>query len=373
MLKKYSLLTLGLALQICALAQPKKFTVTAYYAGDTVQMNNYNTAKFTHIIFSFCHLNGSRLWVNNARDTLRIQRLVALKEKSPKLKVLLSLGGWGGCATCSDVFSTDSGRKEFASSVKEVNTFFGTDGIDLDWEYPTVPGYPGHAFSPQDRPNFTALIKTLRDSLGRKNEISFAAGGFQKFIDEAVDWKRITPLINRINVMTYDLVSGYATATGHHTPLYSTTQQKESTHNAVTALLKKGVPASKIVIGGAFYGRMWVSVAAVGNGLYQAGKFKAYVPFKNFDSVYSESQGFVRYWDEAAKAPYLYNSASGQYVTYDDKQSLTEKTKYALRKGLNGIMFWELSHDVASDGLLDAIDAARQVKKSRLAKPRRKG
>lgn len=371
MRKTYCLLFLSLALQTWVFAQQKRFTVTAYYAGDTVQMNGYDAAKFTHVIFSFSHLNGNRLSVANYKDTLRIQRLVGLKKKNPQLKVLLSLGGWGGCATCSDVFSSDAARKEFVSSVKETVAFFAADGIDLDWEYPTISGYPGHLFQQQDKPNFTALIKGLRDSLGPKKEISFAAGGFQKFIDSAVDWKRVTPLVNRINLMTYDLVSGYATATGHHTPLYSTARQKESVHNAVTALEKKGVPASKIVIGAAFYGRVWDSVAAVGNGLYQAGKFKAYVPYKNFDSAYGEAQGFVRYWDETARAPYLYNTATCEYVTYDDKQSLTEKTKYALRKGLNGIMFWELSHDVLSNGLLDAIDAARQAESRRLQKARR--
>lgn len=344
-------------------AQKQTFTVIAYYAGDTVQMNRYDARKLTHIIFSFCHLAGNRLQVDNQRDTLRIQNLVALKKENPALKVMLSLGGWGGCPGCSDAFATDEGRKEFASSVKAINHFFGTDGIDLDWEYPTIEGYPGHKFSPQDKQNFTALVAALRDSLGKKAEISFAAGGFQKFVDEAVDWKKVMPLVNRVNLMTYDLVNGFALATGHHTPLYATAQQKESTHNAVSALLRKGVPASKLVIGAAFYGRIWEDVPAVNNGLYQAGKFKTATAFKKLDSLYSEQQGFVRYWDNVAKAPYRYNADAKLFVTYDDKESLQAKTKYALGKGLNGIMFWELSHDAPEDGLLDAIRKAAPLKR----------
>src|SRR5687768_7426830 len=114
------------------------FTVTAYFAGDINQISKYDPQKLTHIIFSFCHLKGNRLSVDNKADTLRIQQLVELKKRNPSLKVLLSLGGWGGCSTCSDVFSSNDGRKAFASSVKELNNYFDTDGIDLDWEYPAI-------------------------------------------------------------------------------------------------------------------------------------------------------------------------------------------------------------------------------------------
>lgn len=348
-------------IQLFVSGQKNNFTVTAYYTGDTAQINKFDPQKLTHIIFSFCHLNDNRLNVNTPLDTLRIQKLVGLKKINPSLKVLLSLGGWGGCATCSDVFSTNAGRKEFAASVKELTDFFGTDGIDLDWEYPAIEGYSGHQYQPQDRENFTALIKKLRKSLGKKFEISFAAGGFQKYIDEAIEWEKIMKLVDRVNLMSYDLVSDYST-TGHHTPLYSTTQQKESADKAITALLKKGVPAAKIVIGAAFYGRVWDSVAAVNNGLHQPGKFRSSIGYKDFETNFGEQQGFSYYWDSAARAPYLYNSATQLFVTYDDKHSLAEKIKYAMEKGLNGIMFWQLGNDVSENGLLEAIINAMKVK-----------
>lgn len=339
-------------------AQNPAPTVTAYYAGDTAQIARYDPKKLTHIIFSFCHLKGNRLHVDDTDDSLRIKKLVQLKKTNPSLKVLLSLGGWGGCATCSDVFATEEGRSEFAASVKELNDYFKTDGIDLDWEYPAVQGYPGHAFKPQDKPNFTALVTALRKNLGDKNEISFAAGGFQKFIDEAIDWAPVMKIVDRVNLMSYDLVHGYSTITGHHTPLYSTAQQNESADNAIRALLQKGVPAKKIVIGAAFYAREWEDVAATNNGLYQPGKFRRAVGFKDFPKHYGPKNGYQAFWDEEAKAPYLYNKMKGLFVTYDDPASLAEKVAYVKEKGLNGIMFWELSHDVPGNGLLHAIHEA---------------
>jgi chitinase len=351
--------------------QPGKLNVIAYYSAGPEKVDNLPAEKLSHIIFSFCHLTGNKLTVDSKRDSTTIQKLVNLKKRNANLKVILSLGGWSGCPSCSDVFSTDAGRKEFAQSVLKLNQYFKSDGIDLDWEYPTIEGYPGHRFVPEDKQNFTALVRDLRKTLGTKYEVSFAAGGFQKFLDESVEWKEVMKEVDRVNLMTYDLVNGYSTVTGHHTALYSTPQLRESTDNAVQYLIKLGIPANKLVIGGAFYGRMWEGVASTNNGLYQSGKFKAGIDFKNFDQEISEQKGFVKYWDDVAKAPYSYNAAEKLFITYDDKRSLALKTKYAIDHKLDGIMFWELSLDTDKDGLLDAIIQTIQTE-TKKGKPAKK-
>lgn len=357
MIKKSILTVVALCLLLvpCFSQPSKKFTVTAYFFGGPEKVDSIDVEKLTHIIFSFCHLKGNTLQVDNSRDAATITNLVALKKKNPDLKVLLSLGGWGGCAPCSDVFSTAKGRKEFSQSVLQLNQFFKSDGIDLDWEYPAVEGYPGHKYKPEDKQNFTELILELRKTLGTKYEISFAAGGFQKFLDEAVSWKEVMQEVDRVNLMTYDLINGYSTKTGHHTALYSTPDQKESTDNAVKYLIKLGIPANKLVIGAAFYGRMWEGVPSTRNGLYQAGKFKMGINYNKFKTELSEANGFISYWDDVAKAPYAYNATKGLFITYDDKRSIGIKTKYAIDNKLNGIMFWEITNDTHRDGLLDAI------------------
>lgn len=343
----------------------KAFTVTAYFMGSPEQADSVDASKLTHVIFSFCHLKGNTLQVDNSQDASAITNLVALKKKNPSLKVLLSLGGWGGCAPCSDVFSSEKGRKEFAESVLQLNKFFKTDGIDIDWEYPVVEGYPGHAFKPEDKQNFTALIHQLRVTLGKDYEISFAAGGFQEFLDKAVDWKAVVPDVDRINLMTYDLVNGNSTVTGHHTALYSNPDQHESTDNAVSALIKMGVPSNKLVIGAAFYGRMWENVSAERNGLYQSGKFKRGLNFNRFSSELTPEKGWTKYWDNTTKAPYAYNAGQKLFITFDDPKSMELKTKYAVDRKLNGIMFWEITNDTSIGGLLNAIHNVKQSYKAK--------
>jgi len=342
-----------------------KFTVTAYYFGGPESVDSVAAEKLTHIIFSFCHLKGNSLQVDNSRDATTITNLVALKKRNPSLKVLLSLGGWGGCETCSDVFSTASGRQVFAESVLALSKFFKSDGIDLDWEYPAIEGYPGHKFMEDDRKNFTELIHELRKKLGKNYEISFAAGGFQKFLDASVAWKDVMPDVDRVNLMTYDLVNGYSTITGHHTALYGTPDQKESTDNAIKTLIKMGIPANKLVIGAAFYGRMWENVPATQNGLYQSGKFKAGMNYKKIRTTITKENGYTTYWDDIAKAPYAYNKSEQLFITYDDKRSMELKTRYVMDHHLNGIMFWEINNDIYSGGLLDAIDGVRKGNKTK--------
>lgn len=350
---KYTFLLLLVFITNLSCAQsPKEFAVIAYYSGGPSQVDSLPAEKLTHIIYSFCHLSGNTLSVANGRDSLTIKKLSALKKRNPALKIILSLGGWGGCETCSDVFSSKEGRREFALSVLELSNYFHVDGLDLDWEYPTIEGYPGHAFNPQDKANFTALLKQLRNTLGSAYELSFAAGGFQKFLEESVDWKAVMILIDRVNIMTYDLINGYATVTGHHTALYSNPLQKESTDNAVQYLIKIGVPRNKIVIGAAFYARVWEGVEAANNGLYQNGRFKMGINYKDFATTL---KNFQLYWDETSKAPYGYNVSEKLFATFDDKKSVALKTNYAIDQKLNGIMFWELSLDTYSNGLVDCI------------------
>jgi chitinase len=329
--------------------------VIAYYMGDGSDLGRYNFNQLTHIIYSFLHLQGNQLGFDSAKDQKTMRQLVALKQQYPHLKVLLSLGGWGGCETCSDIFSSAANRQVFAQSTLKIIQDYHADGIDLDWEYPTIEGFPGHKFAAHDRDNFSELVRELRKALGADYELSFAAGGFDHYLATAVDWKTIMPLLDNVNLMTYDIVNGGTPHTGHHTALYSTQQQKDSTDNAVQHLLRLGVAPEKIVIGTAFYARVWKEVAPGNKGLYQPGVHIDGASFKEFPTQFTASKGFTYHWDDIAKAPFYYSTQQKVFATFDDERSLGEKVKYLRAHKLGGIMFWQLPHDTDNKGLLDSI------------------
>jgi chitinase len=339
-----------------------KPNVIAYYTGNKTVIDSFPIEKISHLIYSFSHLKGDSLRINSARDTALIKQMVALKKRNPDLKVMIAMGGWSACPNCSEVFSRNDGRKTFAKTTKELLDFFQADGIDIDWEYPAVVGFPGHRYTVDDKHNFTLLIKELRKKLGKKTEISFAAGGTKNCIDSCFEWDKVMPLVNRVNLMSYDLVSGYATTSGHHTPLYSTPEQALSTDYAIKALKAYGVPTNKIALGAAFYGRVFTNSTDANQGLYQPTKFAYGISFKQFKEKFSAENGFKYYWDDVAKAPYLYHTDSKSLVTFDDPKSISLKTKYVIDQKLNGIMFWELNDDTYTNGLLDVIHDTIQNK-----------
>ncbi|WP_316795886.1 glycoside hydrolase family 18 protein [Pedobacter agri] len=349
-----ALLLLGFNLRAQKTAKPN---VIAYYTGGGgTLIDSFPVEKLSHLIFSFGHLKGDSLHINNAKDSALISKMVELKSRNKDLKVMIAMGGWSACAPCSEVFSRKNGRETFAKTTKELLDYFHADGIDIDWEYPAVAGFPGHRYTEDDKQNFTLLIQSLRKRLGKKAEISFAAGGTKNCIDSCFEWKKVMPLVNRVNLMSYDLVSGYATQSGHHTALFSTSQLPLSADYGIREMIKMGVPAEKIALGAAFYARIFQNTTDANQGLYQPTKFLSGVSYKQFQNQFIENNGFKYYWDDEAKAPYYYNAATKQMATFDDPKSIALKTKYVVDCKLNGIMFWELSDDSYSNGLLSVID-----------------
>ncbi len=349
---KKSLLFLYLFISFSSGAQTN---IIAYATGTAETITQYPVDKLTHIIYSFLKIQHDTLTFHNQNQENTVRQLVALKKNNPQLKIMVSVGGWGGCSFCSDLFASAELRKNFARTTVALFRKYGIDGIDLDWEYPAIEGYPGHKYDAVDKNNFTELIKTLRQEMGRDYLLTFAAGGFVKYLEESVDWDVVMPLVDFVNLMTYDLVGGYATVTGHHTLLQDYRPQQESTAKCVNWLLNKKVAAQKLIIGAAMYARVWDSVPDIDHGLYQPGKFKRGVAFSEFKNYFSDTSGYTYYWDKKAKAPYQYNASKKLFATFDDERSIREKIKFIRRKKLGGIMFWELAQDNKKNGLVDVM------------------
>lgn len=331
------------------------FRVVAYFRGDIKEVEKYDYNKITHLIYCFMYLQGNKIGFKNEDSENTLKACLALKKKYPHLKVMVALGGWGGCETCSDVFSTEKGCQEFALSVREILVKYQADGIDIDWESPVLGGFKDHKATQADKQNFTALILTLRKTLLKKQEICFDANSFKDFIDQAIEWDKVMPHLDFVNLMTYSLPTDKRGHTGHHTALYSSPYQQESIDKAITYFDSLQVPLNKLVIGAAFYSFVVKEVDSLNHGLGQHGKFKANVNYNKLVEEYTEKQGYTYFWDSIAQAPYLYNSELKEFVTFDDKRSVAAKIKFALDKQLGGIMFWRLNGDTYNNGLLDVI------------------
>jgi GH18 family chitinase len=120
-------------------------------------------------------------------------------------------------------------------------------------------------------------------------------------------------------------------------------------------LLDAGVPARKIVIGAAFYGRFFQIEKGNPVDLYQPCKFLYAFSSKHMTDTLSAQNGFEVRWDSVAQAPYAIHNSRQLLATYDDERSVALKTRYAVERRLGGIMFWQLYDDKFKEGLLSTI------------------
>jgi chitinase len=161
--------------------------------------------------------------------------------------------------------------------------------------------------------------------------------------------------------MAYDLAEPTSErVAGHHAPLFTHPGDPRNNSGAtmVNHYLAAGVPPAKLVLGIPFYGHAWAEVPAGNHGLHQPGKNpqpEIEASFRNLAAHLENQAGFQRYWDDLAKAPFLYNQDRRIFISYEDEVSAGLKSRYVMDKELGGIMFWEYWED-AGGRLLDAVN-----------------
>ena len=309
--------------------------VVAYVTSWTTVMPNPD--RITHINYAFGGVakDFSTLEIDNLS---RLESLVKLKSNSPKLKICLSVGGWGR-GNFSEMAASDKYRKAFAEDCANKVKSLNIDGIDIDWEFPTSSS-AGISSSPEDKDNFTLLMKDLREALGKGKLLTLATVCSAQYID----FKGILPYIDFVNIMAYDMAS----APYHNAPLY----RKDADGNvspyvgymtvdeSVEAHLNAGMPADRLVLGMPFYGH--------GNG-------KDYDGYVDYRDNKGPKTGHQELWDEIARVPYYANPKGELLLGFDNIRSIREKCNYIKEKGLKGGMYWDYGADN------DAGDLSRTV------------
>lgn len=83
----------------------------------------------THVIYAFASMeNGmlSGVWSNPLKE---------IKQKSPEIKLMVAVGGWGfGVQRMTEMLKDESSRKKFVDDSVNFLKKFEFDGLDLDFE-----------------------------------------------------------------------------------------------------------------------------------------------------------------------------------------------------------------------------------------------
>ena len=196
--------------------------------------------------------------------------------------------------------------------------------------------------APSARPSDQAALLTIAVSAGPRGI-------------EPLKYAEMVPFLDWVSPMTYDFHTG-GSRTGFNSALYNhdDPNPKLNLHDAVQALIEKGVPRNKLAAGLAFFARGWKGVESAdpwtaGTGIPAGRRLQG--DRRNVP----QEPGYVRHWDDVAKVPWLYNATSKEWISYDDPESIRLKGEYVSAQKLAGAMFWELSHD--NGALLDALHA----------------
>jgi chitinase len=355
------LLAAGLAgLPVCAGAPPAPESKDAgkvfvgYLFG---QPRPINFRLYTHLCHAFLVADGE----GNVRKGRNVpSRELTTKAHEAGVKVLVSLGGWGWDRQFASIVSKPEAEDRYAQSVMTIVRDNDYDGIDLDWEYPDTA---------TEIPGFERLARRFRKQLdligaakGRPMFLTMAASsnpGTLKWLDtpflvETMDW---------INVMTYDYSGNWTDYAGHHSPLFASSKQPGGAARSTAQTMKylvdeRGLPANRLAVGIPLYGRGFAvsePYASTKNAPRRG------VPGGDYSNLHRllHEQNWTRKWDDETHNPWLIAPDHKTIIGYDDAESVSFKTEWALKQGYRGVFFWQIGADLLPDGTNPLQEAAR--------------
>jgi chitinase len=305
-----------------------------------------NYKLYTHLAHAFL--------VADADGNIRERRNVPSRELTGEahqagVKVILSLGGWGWDEQFAAIASKPEAEQRYVKRVIEIVDEFDYDGIDFDWEYPDTE---------QEVVGFERMCRQFRkrlDEIGRRKGrhmvLTMAASanpGTLKWLTndlllQNMDW---------INVMTYDYAGTWTPYAGHHSPLFASSRvpqgRARSTELTMKYLLQRGMPAERLAVGIPLYGRGFAVAEPYAS---TEGVRNRRAPGGNYARLHEllQEQGWKRVWDDETKNPWLIAPDRSAVIGYDDEESVSIKTEWAMTQGFRGVFFWQIAADQLRD------------------------
>ncbi|KAL1123354.1 hypothetical protein AAG570_002439 [Ranatra chinensis] len=307
----------------------------------------------THIIVGFAQVKNSTISPNYDNETKVYSRVIGLKLLNPSLKVLLSVGGPSDIGGFETVVLSDQSRTKFVNDSLCFIEKYGFDGLDIDWEFPSWP-----ISQPQQRKNFTLLLKEFSDAIKRSNHsilLTVAVAAPEAIILQSYDVAEMAKYVDFVNLMAYDfhMYTDVLPVTGPNSPLFSRPadagyMKTLNTNWSAYEWISLGMPKEKLVVGVPTFGHSFTLVNEDNNGWN--------APAAGYGKI--GSQGFVTYsdaclfisrpstthvFDDDYKVPYAF---SGQeWISYENDESVLMKAYYIKENRFGGVMIFSLNVD----------------------------
>ena len=337
----------------------------------------------THVVYAFLHVCGPGQLAEDAPkcvgksdyqiatsaiDDRFNDAFARLKARAPHVKVVASVGGWGGSDPFFHIADEAAPRAAFARSAADfLRAHPAFDGIDIDWEHPTNNGAANgvQLGSPADGQGVADLMAALRgamNTLTAENGHKYILTGAincERVIVDKVNYRDAAKSMDYIFMMTYDFYGAWKKVIGNHAaPRASADGAEDGLDAAIRTMTAAGVPPGKLVAGVAMYGRGFTGVAPPAHGKGFSGEpHSGTYPapegssdWRELAARYVDRQGrglhgYQAVFDPRTHAWNLYNPRNRLFMGYDDPRAVVEKGRMAREAGLAGVFAWELSQD----------------------------
>ena len=284
------------------------------------------------------------------------------------LKIIPTITDGTGKLVLASLLATSANRKLIAKSISDFVISNNYDGIDLDFE-----GFAftdGNSTWAKTAPLWVAFIQELSPLLHANNKILSVSSPFNFSPNEkqkgytVYAWPQIAPLIDRLRIMTYDYSLSKLGPIGPIT-------WAEKTVAYATSIM----PASKVYVGVAGYGRDWVTkVVGVCPAPYlnaiKVGAKAATFVMRDAAALAASYQVTPIFDEKSAEATFTYTksyegtTADGLATTctatrtawYQNAQSYLIRSALVAKYKLGGVTAWTLGMEDPQ-----AMDAIRQT------------
>lgn len=363
------------------------FTVVGYYPSYfrnkyPVEKLNLDAYDFISLAFADMRADGRLRYGKGFIDNDLVDKL-----HRKGIKILVSIGGWGQGKYYPKVAADPAKRKRFIATTFDFLREFDLDGVDFDWEFPA---------NEADKNNFTILVKEFRETAERqfKKKIYFSAAlGGSPYFSRFYDLPGLQKHLDFLFLMTYDFHGPWTNLSGHNSALYAAGKKPDAKEQMVNLLkeiryslvsqynpfdlvnlskIKKdvkkkrqkeiyqkyhniahsvdryqeeGLNIAQAFIGIPFYGRAFDS-----RDLYSPFRKSRYFAYRDIHTLRKENPEFQFHFDVNARVPFLQKSEGSYTISYENRKSVEEKIAFAARRGLRGVIIWEITQDILDNG-----------------------
>ncbi|CAN4084457.1 unnamed protein product [Withania somnifera] len=365
-----------------------------YWFNDAItnspNVQSINSTLYSHLIYGFAEVtfNSSTDHVIVAvSDDEQIRNFNSMvKRKNSSLKTILSIGGPDQPSTSSSMYLLMSstyfpGRKYFIESSIKMARFYGFDGLDFCWLWPS---------SSQEMSNLATLLDDWREAIDLESKKSRKTPLFLTMPGKYTPWigdltypiESMRKNLDWLHILAADYYDpGTTNNTSPVTALYDPNSDL-NTDYGMNAWIKSGFPSQNLVLGLPFYGYVWTLVSPKNNQIGAAGTGPG--PKDNSFGTEAETEPFTstngmlnfndikrdmikyRANNSSYNSTYVMNyvSIGTSWVGFDDVEAVKTKVSYAKERNLKGYVAWQVSYDW--DSLLSQAAAGEEEKLNRL-------